>query len=149
MLSCSLLLAAYECGNTSAAAAYDDVSLTLYHPGSSDGLFALCLCLSVCFCVLAITTQVQMLRASLSEMSGLFQIYKLFILIYQTCVVLRYSVYIIVSDCLLFITIFDDLDLYFKLKHHYPSWARPPIPRGTSTNRHHHCKCCIMIMIMK
>ena len=72
MLSCSLLLAAYECGNTSAAAVYDDVSLTtaLYHPGSYGGLFALCLCLSVCFCVLAITTQVQMLRASLSETSG-------------------------------------------------------------------------------
>ena len=28
MLPCSLLLAAYECGNTSAAAVYDDVSLT-------------------------------------------------------------------------------------------------------------------------
>ena len=65
MLSCSLLLAAYECGNTSTAAVYD-VSLTtvdikslivLYHPGSSDGLLALCLCLSVCFCVLAIMTQ--------------------------------------------------------------------------------------------
>ena len=31
--------------------------MALYHPGSSDGLFALCLCLSVCFCALAITTQ--------------------------------------------------------------------------------------------
>ena len=61
-----------------------------------------------------------------TESFYLFQIYKLFIVIYQTCVVLKYSVYIIVSDCLLFITIFDDLDLYFKLKHHYPSWARPP-----------------------
>ena len=29
----------------------------MYHPGSSDGLLALCLCLSVCFCVLAIMTQ--------------------------------------------------------------------------------------------
>ena len=29
----------------------------MYHPGSSDGLLALCLCLSACFCVLAITTQ--------------------------------------------------------------------------------------------
>ena len=47
------------------------ISIALYHPGSSDGLFALCLCLSVCFCVLAVTTQVQMLRASLSEASGL------------------------------------------------------------------------------
>ena len=46
------------------------ISIALYHPGSSDGLFALCLCLSVCFCVLAVTTQVQMLRASLSEASG-------------------------------------------------------------------------------
>ena len=47
------------------------ISIALYHPGSSDGLFALCLCLSVCFCVLAVTTQVQMLRASLSEASGI------------------------------------------------------------------------------
>ena len=29
----------------------------MYHPGGSDGLLALCLCLSVCFRVLAITTQ--------------------------------------------------------------------------------------------
>ena len=33
------------------------ISIALYHPGSSDGLLALCLCLSVCFCVLAIMTQ--------------------------------------------------------------------------------------------
>ena len=33
------------------------MSIALYHPGSSDGLLDLCLCLSVCFCVLAITTQ--------------------------------------------------------------------------------------------
>ena len=66
MLSCSLLLAAYECGNTSAAAVYD-VSLTTVDIKSllpcitlvcsSDGLLALCLSLSVCFCVLAIMTQ--------------------------------------------------------------------------------------------
>ena len=45
--------------------------LTLYHPGGSNGLLALCVCvsvcMSVCFCVLTITTlNVQMLRASLS-----------------------------------------------------------------------------------
>ena len=33
------------------------ISIALYHPGSSDGSLALCLCLSVCFCVLAIMTQ--------------------------------------------------------------------------------------------
>ena len=33
------------------------IYIALYHPGSSDGLLTLCLCLSVCFCVLAIMTQ--------------------------------------------------------------------------------------------
>ena len=33
------------------------ISIALYHPGRSDGLLALCLCLSVCFCVLAIMIQ--------------------------------------------------------------------------------------------
>ena len=50
-----------------------------------------------------------------TESFYLFQIYKLFTVIYQTCVVPKYSVYIIVSECLLFITLFNDLDLYFKL----------------------------------
>ena len=85
-----------------------------------------------------------------TESFYLFQIYKLFTVMYQTCVVTKYSVYIIVSDRLLFITVFDDLDLYFKLKHHYPSLGTSAyFPRGTSAHRHHHCKCCIMIIIMK
>ncbi len=66
----SLLLAAYECGNMSAAAVYG-VSLTTVDIKSLlpcitlvapiDYLLcvsvSLSLCLSVCFCVLAITTQ--------------------------------------------------------------------------------------------
>ena len=48
----------------------------------------------------------------------LFQMYILFIIFWQTYIVPKYSVYIIVSDCLLFITLFDDLNLYFKLKRH-------------------------------
>ena len=35
---------------------WHSISIALYHPGSSEGLLALCLCLSVCFCVLPITT---------------------------------------------------------------------------------------------
>ena len=55
-----------------------------------------------------------------------------------------------VADCLLFITLFDDLNLNFKLKHHYPSWDTSAyIPRGTPAHRLHHIKCCIMIVIMK
>ena len=50
----------------------------------------------------------------------LFQMYKLFIVIYQTCVVPKYSVYIIFSECLLLITLFDDLDLYFFNVAGYP-----------------------------
>ena len=84
-----------------------------------------------------------------TESFYLFKIYQLFTVIYQTCVVPKYSVYIIVSDCLLFITLFDDLDLYFNLKHHYPSWGTSAyFPRGTSAHRHHHCKSCIMIIII-
>ena len=85
-----------------------------------------------------------------TESFYLFQIYQLFTVIYQTSVVPKYSVYIIVSDCLLFITLFYDLDLYFKLKHHYPSWGTSGyFPRGTSAHRHHHGKCCIMIIHME
>ena len=65
MLSCSLLLAAYECGNTSAAAVYD-VSLTT--PVDIKSLlpcitlvapmdYWLCVSVCLCFCVLAIMTQ--------------------------------------------------------------------------------------------
>ena len=79
-----------------------------------------------------------------TESFNLYQMYKLFTVPIKTCVVSKYSVCIIVSDCLLFITVFDNLDLYFKLKHHYPSWGKPAyFPRGTSAHRHHHCKCCI------
>ena len=70
----------------------------------------------------------------------LYQIYKLFTVIYQTCVVPKYSVCIIVSDCLLFITLFDNLDLYFKLKHHYPSW-------GKSAYGQFHGKGCIFLQV--
>ena len=62
MLSCSLLLAAYECGNTSVAAVYD-VSLTTVDIKSLLPCITLVapkdywLCVSVCFCVLAIMTQ--------------------------------------------------------------------------------------------
>ena len=84
-----------------------------------------------------------------TESFYLFQVCKLFTVIYQTCVVPKYSVYVIVSDCLLSITLFDDLDLYFKLKHQYPSWSTSAyFPRGTPANRYHHCKCCIMIIII-
>ena len=76
-----------------------------------------------------------------TESFYLFQIYKLFTVIYQTSVVPKYSGYIIVSDCLLFITLIDDLDLYFNLKHHYLSWGTSAyFLRGTSAHRHHHCK---------
>ena len=51
-----------------------------------------------------------------TESFYLFQFFKLFIVIYQTCIAPKYSVYVIVSDCLLFMTPFDDLDLNFKLK---------------------------------
>ena len=80
----------------------------------------------------------------------LFQIYKLFIVICQTYIVPKYSVYIIVSDCFLFITLFDDMNLYFKLKHHYLYWGTSAyLPRGTSAHRLHHSKCCTMVIIMK
>ena len=80
----------------------------------------------------------------------LFQIYILFIVICQTFIVPKCSLYIIVFDCTLFITLFDDLNIYLKLKHHYPSWGTSAyLPRGTSAHRLHHSKCCIMIIIMK
>ena len=56
MLSCSLLLAAYECGNTSAEAVYD-VSLTTADIKSILPCITLVapmddwLCVSVCLCV--------------------------------------------------------------------------------------------------
>ena len=75
----------------------------------------------------------------------LFQIYKLFSAICKTFIVPKYSVYIIVSECVLFITLFDDLNLYFNLKHHRPTCiigvspptflgAHPPI--GLTTAAH-------------
>ena len=57
MLLCSLLLAAYECGNTSAAAVYDDVSLTTVDIKSLLPCITLVapmdylLCVSVSLCV--------------------------------------------------------------------------------------------------
>ena len=59
ILSCSLLLAAYECGNTSAAAVYkyDDVSLTIVDIKSLLPCITLVapmdylLCVSVSLCV--------------------------------------------------------------------------------------------------
>ena len=80
----------------------------------------------------------------------LLLIYIIFIVICQTCIVPTYSVFIIVSDCILFITLLDDLNLHFKLKRHNPSWGTSAyLPRGTSAHRLHHSKCCIMIIIMK
>ena len=78
MLSCSLLLAAYECGNTSAAAVYG-VSLTTVDIKSPLPCITLVapmdylLCVSVSLCVSVFWRyrhNVQMLRASLSEKSG-------------------------------------------------------------------------------
>ena len=48
-------------------------SIALYHPGSPDGLLALCLCLSVCFCVLAIMTQCSNAKSQPQWKSGLGQ----------------------------------------------------------------------------
>ena len=60
-----------------------------------------------------------------------------------------YRVCIIVSECILFITVFDDLNLDFNLQRHYPSWGTSAsFPRGTSALRPHHSKCCIMIIII-
>ena len=85
-----------------------------------------------------------------TESFYLFQIHnKLFIVIFQTFIVPSYRVYIIVSECMLFITVFDDLNLDFNLKRHYPSWGTSTyFPRGTSALRPHHSKCCIMIIII-
>ena len=52
---CALLCAVVRC--CAQLCAGFSMAISLYHPGSSDGLLALCLCLSVCFCVLAIMTQ--------------------------------------------------------------------------------------------
>ena len=47
-------------------------------------------------------------------------------------------VYIVVTVCLLFLILFGDLNLYFNLKHHYPSWGTSAyLPRGTSARRPH------------
>ena len=84
-----------------------------------------------------------------TESFYLFQIHKLFIVIFQTFIVPTYRVVIIVSECILFITVFDDLNLYFNLKRHYPSWGTSAyFHRGTSALRPHHSKCCIMIIII-
>ena len=56
----------------------------------------------------------------------LFQIYKLFSAICKTFIMPKYSVYIIVSECVLFITLFDDLNLCFNLKHHTCLGVSPP-----------------------
>ena len=80
MLSCFLLLAAYECGNTSAAAVYD-VSHTTVDIKSLLPYITLVapmdywLCVSVCLCVSVFwryRPNVQMLRASLSESLVMF-----------------------------------------------------------------------------
>ena len=59
-----------------------------------------------------------------------------------------YRVYIIVSECILFKTVFYYLNLDFNLKRHYPSWGTSAyFPRGTSAWPHL-SKCCIMIIII-
>ena len=56
----------------------------------------------------------------------------------------KYRVYIIVSACVLLLTLFDDLNLDFNLKQHYPSWGTSAyLHRGASARRPHHSKCCI------
>ena len=63
--------------------------------------------------------------------------------------IIEYIGPIIVSECILFITLFDDLNLDFNLKRHNPSWGTSAyFPRGTSALRPHHSKCCIMIIII-
>ena len=85
----------------------------------------------------------------ITESFYLFQIPKLFIVIFQTFIVPAYKVYIIVSECISFITVFDDLNLDFNPKRHYPSWGTSAyFPRGTSAFRPHQSKCCIMIIII-
>ena len=81
----------------------------------------------------------------------LFQIYKLFSAICKTFIGPKYSIiYIIVSECVLFLTPFDDLNLYFNLPHTpYLSWGKSAyLPRGTSARRSYHSKCRTMIIIM-
>ena len=74
----------------------------------------------------------------------LFQIYKLFSAICKTFIVTKYSVYILVSECVLFITLFDDLTFCFNL-----SWGKSAyLPRGTSARRSYHSKCRTMIIII-
>ena len=69
----------------------------------------------------------------------LLQIYKLFFVTCQTFTVSNYRVYIIASDCILFISLIDDPNLYFNLKHHYLLWGRSAyLARGTSAQRSHH-----------
>ena len=74
----------------------------------------------------------------------LFLIYKLFSPICKTFIVPKYSEYIVVSECVLLITLFDDLNLYFNLKHHTCLGVSPP----TSARRSYHSKCRTMIIIM-
>ena len=49
----------------------------------------------------------------------------------------------------MFQTVFDDLDLYINLKHHYPSWGTSAyFPLDISARRPHHSKSCITIVII-
>ena len=65
-----------------------------------------------------------------------FQIYKLFFVTCQISTVSKYRVYIIASDCILFISVIDYPSLYFNLKHYYLPWGRSAyLDRGTSAHR--------------
>ena len=62
----------------------------------------------------------------------------------------NYRLYIIVSVSYFLPSLFNDLNLYFNLKHHYLSWGTSAyFPRGESAHKPHHSKCCIIITIMK
>ncbi len=73
-----------------------------------------------------------------------FKIYKLFFVTCQTFTVSKYRVYIIAYDCMLFISVIDDPNLYFNLKHHYLPWGRSAyLDRGTSAHRNQNENRCI------
>ncbi len=67
------------------------------------------------------------------------QIYKLFFVTCRIFTVSKYRVHIIASDCILLISVIDDPNLYFNLKHHYLPWGRSAyLARGTSAHKPHH-----------
>ena len=71
MAICIMTYVRFALGTTNIIIPTVRLIVTLYHPGGSNGLLDPCVCLSVCFCVLTITTlNLQMLRASLSGRSG-------------------------------------------------------------------------------